>query len=46
MPIKGNMNGAHITTQDILRVLNQPFEGGALWEKRTENRGADLADRL
>ncbi|ATN36146.1 integrase [Rhizobium sp. ACO-34A] len=36
VPVIGNMNAAHITTQDILRVLNQPFEDGTLWEKRTE----------
>lgn len=36
VPIIGDMNTAHITTQDILRVLNQPFEDGTLWEKRTE----------
>ncbi|WP_411037661.1 tyrosine-type recombinase/integrase [Shinella sp. BYT-45] len=36
VPVIGNMNVAHITVQDILRVLNQPFEDETLWEKRTE----------
>jgi len=36
VPIIGGMNVADITTQDILRVLNQPFDAGTLWENRTE----------
>lgn len=36
LPIIGSMNVAYITLQDILLVLNQPFEDGTLWEKRTE----------
>ena len=45
VPIIGNMNVAHITTQEILRVLNQSFEDGTLWEKRTET-AARLRARL
>lgn len=45
VPIIGSMNVAHITLQDILRVLNQPFEDSTLWEKRTET-AARLRGRI
>lgn len=38
-PVIGDMNVAHITTQDVLRVFSQQLEdepGASLWEGRTE----------
>tara|TARA_R110002072_G_scaffold301401_1_gene481070 strand:- start:5462 stop:6763 length:1302 start_codon:yes stop_codon:yes gene_type:complete len=35
-PIIGTMDVAHITTQDVLRVLSQDTDGGTLWESKTE----------
>ncbi|MBB99635.1 MAG: integrase [Rhodobacteraceae bacterium] len=36
VPVIGDMNVANVTTQDILRVLNQPVDDGTLRENRTE----------
>lgn len=38
VPKMGDMDVAHITTQDVLRVLSQPIDddGSTLWESRTE----------
>lgn len=43
VPKLGNMDVAHITHQDVLRVLNQPVDetGSTLWETKT-----DTATRL
>lgn len=43
VPKLGNMDVAHITHQDVLRVLNQPVDeaGNTLWETKT-----DTATRL
>lgn len=38
VPIIGDRNIADITTQDVLLVLNQPFEDGTLWEKEPKRR--------
>ena len=37
VPMLGNMDVAHITHQDVLRVLNQAVDeaGGTLWETKT-----------
>lgn len=35
-PVIGGINVAEITTQDILRVLTQDTDSGALWESKTE----------
>lgn len=38
VPMLGNMDVAHITHQDVLRVLNQAVDegGGTLWETKTD----------